>query len=95
MCTQKENNPWWEVDLGASYSISSIKLHNRTNCCPEQLDGFTILVSDQAFTGNTGGTTFIANQPASDGAKSYAGNGTGRYVRIFLNGNNCFSIQQT
>lgn len=93
-CTEKEQNPWWEVDLGATYSITSIKLHNRTNCCPERLGGFTILVSDQAFTENKGGTTFVANQPAPDGAKSYAGNATGRYVRIFLNGNSYLSIPE-
>ena len=31
MCTQKENNPWWEVDLLSTYTIKEIRLHNRIN----------------------------------------------------------------
>ncbi len=39
-------NPWWEVDLGASVPIESIKVWNRTDCCTDRLQGFTITVLD-------------------------------------------------
>jgi cytolysin (calcineurin-like family phosphatase) len=97
MCTQKENNPWWEVDLEDNYTITEIKVHNRINCCPDRLDNFTILVSDKPFTGNSGGTVFAQNRPmppSADGIGSYSGNIPGRYVRIFLNGNNHLSIPE-
>ena len=36
-CTGNENNPWWMVDLQQSYSIESVKVWNRGDCCPERL----------------------------------------------------------
>src|SRR5207248_5766533 len=41
-------NPWWEVDLGAEYPISSIVIHNRTDDgLGKRLDGFTLKVLTQ------------------------------------------------
>ena len=96
--TNKEANPWWEVDLQGRFDISSIKLYNRTNCCPERLNNFTILVSDAPFTGNFGGTTFISNQAAPRVSQEYTPAGgntvTGRYVRLYTNQTNYMSIPE-
>lgn len=35
-------NPWWEVDLGGDYSVSSVDVLNRVGCCPERLNGATV-----------------------------------------------------
>ncbi|MCB0552111.1 MAG: thiol-activated cytolysin family protein [Phaeodactylibacter sp.] len=97
MCTEKQDNPWWEVDLTGTYNIRAIKLYNRINCCPDRLANFTILVSDKPFTGNNGGTVFTAKQPApsgENGSGAYSGNVTGRYVRLFLEGNNYMSVPE-
>src|SRR5437588_3968071 len=41
-------NPWWEVDLGQEYPISSIVVYNRTDDgLGKRLDGFTLKVLTQ------------------------------------------------
>lgn len=91
--TNQEAGAWWEVDLGGNYDISSIKVYNATDH-PQRMNDFTILVSEVPFTGNTGGTVYVANQPAPNSTKSYSGNAKGRYVRLFLNGTNYLTIHE-
>ncbi|XVV00598.1 glycosyl hydrolase family 95 catalytic domain-containing protein [Actinosynnema sp. CA-248983] len=43
-------NPWWEVDLGASHDVSTVKLFNRTDCCSDRLRQFYVFASDTPFT---------------------------------------------
>jgi hypothetical protein len=33
-----DNNQWWKVNLGASYNIKKIIVHNRKDCCEYRLD---------------------------------------------------------
>ncbi|MCB9280778.1 MAG: discoidin domain-containing protein [Lewinellaceae bacterium] len=40
--SQGESNPWLEIDLGKVRKIKRIKLWNRTDCCSDRLDNFTI-----------------------------------------------------
>ena len=44
--TPASENPWWELDLGKPQSVESITVWNRTDCCPERLEGFTIKLLD-------------------------------------------------
>jgi len=37
---------WWEVDLGKAYPIDRVVLWNRTDCCGERLEGFTLQLFD-------------------------------------------------
>ncbi|WP_421947009.1 thiol-activated cytolysin C-terminal domain-containing protein [Phaeodactylibacter xiamenensis] len=69
-------------------------MYNRTNCCAERLNNFTILVSDVPFTENAGGTTFVAKQAAPKVDETYSGNATGRYVRLFTNQTDYMSIPE-
>ena len=41
-------DPWWEVDLGALYNVSEIKLFKRTDCCTQLLDNYRIFRSGLA-----------------------------------------------
>ena len=45
---ENEKNPWWEVDLGADQPIDAINVWNRTDCCAERLNGFTVTVLSSA-----------------------------------------------
>ncbi|WP_066218257.1 galactose-binding domain-containing protein [Formosa haliotis] len=38
--------PWWQVDLSANYQIETIKIYNRTDCCSDRLNNFTVEVID-------------------------------------------------
>ncbi|MCG8526065.1 MAG: carbohydrate-binding protein [Opitutales bacterium] len=43
----EDENPWWEVDLGATYPIGEIRIWNRTDCCTDLLSGYTIIILDR------------------------------------------------
>lgn len=40
--TPGSTNPWWNVDLGDVYKISSITIFNRQDCCSNRLANFKI-----------------------------------------------------
>ena len=91
--TAVQPQPYWQVDLGASAFLSSVRLWNRTDCCANQLGNFHVFVSDQPFTGTT-----VAQSQAQSGVLDLASPGiagvtttlpvnrTGRYVRVQLEG---------
>jgi hypothetical protein len=37
-----ECSPWWMVNLDRTYSIHSVELRNRMDCCSERLANFTV-----------------------------------------------------
>jgi len=82
---------WWEVDLGAVYNLSQVKVFNREDCCAESLANFHVMVSNVPFTGTSVAaslaqpgvtTTFTAGQAARE--TQIAVNRSGRYIRIQL-----------
>ena len=40
---------WWQVDLGANFSVSSVNLWNRTDCCAARDSNLWVLVSATPF----------------------------------------------
>tara|TARA_R110001592_G_scaffold123108_5_gene330650 strand:+ start:6925 stop:8520 length:1596 start_codon:yes stop_codon:yes gene_type:complete len=47
--TNNEENPWWQVDLGADKTIDEIKVFNRTDgCCKAAMSNFTISVTNNS-----------------------------------------------
>lgn len=93
--TNNDDGAWWQVDLGAVYDITTIKLYNRTDCCAERLSNFTILVSETPFTGNSGGTAFATDVPYLENpVRTFSGNSRGRYIRVFLNGTDYLSLAE-
>ncbi len=91
--TSEDNNPWWEVDLGAVYDISKIKIWNRADaCCWNRLQNFHVMVSESPISANsTTENQFISGAHSFTAADQTSlileGNIKGRYVRIFLPGN--------
>uniref|UniRef100_A0A8D2IWX9 Fucolectin tachylectin-4 pentraxin-1 domain-containing protein n=2 Tax=Varanus komodoensis TaxID=61221 RepID=A0A8D2IWX9_VARKO len=47
-CTQSrlQKEPWWAVDLGAQYSVSTVVVKNRQDCCSKRLQGAQVYVGD-------------------------------------------------
>lgn len=37
-----DQNPWWRVNLGSSYNLSSLVLYNRQDCCQLRLQDVTV-----------------------------------------------------
>ncbi|XP_074652572.1 uncharacterized protein LOC141906964 [Tubulanus polymorphus] len=85
MCTQNTRSPWWMVDLGCRYEISSITLVNRGDCCPERLSKFKIIVTDYPIDPDVGyDSCFAVNEPGKvENRKTYNMlRYRGRYVTI-------------
>ena len=90
--TQSESTPWWEVDLGSSKDLNSIRIWNRTeyNSYTEgNMANVYVFVSDTAFTSqdltNTINQSGVSNYFISGalGVKNIVNIGrNGRYVRI-------------
>lgn len=41
-----ETGPWWRVDLGQTYIVTTVKVTNRGDCCAERLDGAEIRIGN-------------------------------------------------
>jgi hypothetical protein len=100
--TNLDANAWWQLDLGASASISSIAVWNRTDCCSSRLNDYWVFVSDTPF----GPTDTPANLQFRAGTWSshqtaipnpsiiIASGAQGRYVRVQLTGANYLSLAE-
>ena len=89
-----DNNPWWQIDLGAAQSVGTIKVWNRTDCCSTRLSNFYVLASATPFTSTDPVAT--ASQPGV--WSSYQAGAVGQsltlpvgmnaeYIRVQLMGN--------
>gem|GEM_PF-1261023 len=86
-----DSQPWWQVDLGARFTISRVDVFNREDCCASSLQDFYVLVSEQPF-GNSSLAALLSNpgvtavQVSGIGGRpsEVAVNATGRYVRVQL-----------
>src|SRR6185369_7533119 len=47
--TNLDINAWWQVDLGASASIATVVIFNRTDCCGSRLNDYWVFVSNTPF----------------------------------------------
>ena len=81
--TTIEDNPWWQVDLGANYSLDEIVIHYISDeCCKDSLSNYTVTILDnknkvvfyKTITDYTDSSTTIKT-----------GLIDGRYVKIQLN----------
>jgi len=49
---EAQKGQWWMIDLGASYSITEVKIYNRADCCQDRIKGLKIYVDDTECEGN-------------------------------------------
>ena len=100
--TTLQNQAWWQVDLGASYSLEQVNLFNRTDCCPERLSNFYVFVSDQPFNATDTVNTLLGRAGVSNyyiggtagSPTTIAVGRSGRYVRVQLAGTNYLSLAE-
>jgi hypothetical protein len=99
--TDNDFEAWWQVDLGAVFSLATVNVWNRTDCCSERLADFYVFVSDEPFT-----STNLVTTLAQPGVSAFytagvggtvttiAVNRTGRYVRVQLSGTNFLQLAE-
>ncbi len=100
--TNLDSNPWWQVDLGSSASVSSVVVWNRTDCCGSRLNDYWVFVSNTPFlNSDTPATlqnragTFSSHQTTAPNPSTSVTVGTqGRYVRVQLSSPNYLSLAE-
>jgi len=84
--TERDTNPWWEVDLGDHYAIDNIVIFNRAGSTRSRLRGARLMVSDYPFAENP--LTAVIGEDIrrielnGEDRQSHRIGQTGRYVRI-------------
>jgi hypothetical protein len=100
--TNADPNAWWQVDLGASATVSSIVVWNRTDCCSDRLSDYWVFVSDTPFLPTDTPAT-LQNRPGTfsshqntwpNPVTTIAAGAQGRYVRVQLSGTNYLSLAE-
>ena len=101
--TNADPNAWWQVDLGASATVNSIVIWNRTDCCGTRLSDYWVFISNTPFgptdtpaTLQTRAGTFSSHQTSAPNPSTTiaAGGAQGRYVRVQLGGTNNLSLSE-
>ena len=100
--TNLDPNPWWQVDLGASVSVSSVAVWNRTDCCGTRLSDYWVFVSNTPFldtdtvsTLQNRAETFAIHQTTAPGPSTSIPVGTpGQYVRVQLSSAGYLSLAE-
>ena len=89
--TNTEANPWWQVDLGASYALSQVVVYNRAGQYGSREHTLRTLFSTD---GQTWTTIYTHNGTDFDVLPINAGNRTARYVRVQLAETNYLNLQE-
>ena len=100
--TNLDSNAWWQVDLGASASVSSVVVWNRTDCCASRLGDYWVFISDTPFLAtdtpatlqNRAGTFGSLQSTAPNPSATIAAAAQGRYVRVQLTGADYLSLAE-
>ena len=101
--TNRDPNAWWQVDLGESRSISSIRVWNRSDCCPSRLSHYWVFLSDTPFAPSDTPAALRARRDTwsnyqtdfPDPSITIDTHGArGRYVRVQLDGTDYLSIAE-
>ena len=99
--TLSEQHAWWEVDLGKSYDLSSIKIWNRSDCCSDRLADFHVFVSQDPFDSKdltaTINQTGVCDYPfpgIPERETLFSLDQRARYVRIQLSGQNFLQLAE-
>jgi len=89
------NNPWWRVDLGATYDVTQINVFNRTDsCCSSRLNGATVYVGN-VNSANPADYTAVGTLTGSASVQTLTGvNTAGRYVMVRIQGEGTLSLAE-
>ncbi len=100
--TTNEINPWWQLDLGAEYSIEQVSIFNRSDALQSRLNNFYVFVSDLPFASGVSlqelqndasiDQYFFVGEAALQ--ENIALNAEGRYVRIQLAGSGILHVSE-
>ncbi|XP_048057790.1 uncharacterized protein LOC125275135 isoform X3 [Megalobrama amblycephala] len=86
--TKTEFNPWWRVDLENIYSVYSVAITNRGDCCKERLKGAQIRIGNSLDNNGNNNALAATVLTVLDGTGTFSFEPVnGQYVNIYLPGN--------
>ncbi|MGZ5434873.1 MAG: discoidin domain-containing protein, partial [Pyrinomonadaceae bacterium] len=93
--TESQQNPWWQVDLGAVKALGEIRIFNRRDCCSERARTLQVLLSNDGVSWtrvfSNPGTVFGADgAPLRVSVKGLSA----RFVRLQLAETNYFHLDE-
>jgi len=81
--TNFEENPWWQVDLGADFAVEEVRIWNRTDNSEERLTDFRVILSlTPAFATQAVTTSVGFEDVDSVSTMLIRNNGTWGYLRL-------------
>uniref|UniRef100_A0A3B1JIF4 Si:ch211-215k15.4 n=1 Tax=Astyanax mexicanus TaxID=7994 RepID=A0A3B1JIF4_ASTMX len=89
--TTWQQNPWWRVDLLDEYTITSITITNRGDCCAERINGAEIHIGNSLVNNgnNNPWAGVISTIPAGKSMTFTFQTGlSGRYINVVIPGDN-------
>ncbi|KAG9259548.1 hypothetical protein AMEX_G27849, partial [Astyanax mexicanus] len=92
--TTWQQNPWWRVDLLDEYTVTSITITNRGDCCAERLNGAEIHIGNSLVNnGNNNPWCAVISVDVNHPTMTFQCKGMeGRYVNVVIPGRNEFLI---
>ncbi|NP_001108054.1 uncharacterized protein LOC793213 precursor [Danio rerio] len=86
--TNGQTDPWWRLDLGHIYQVSTVVVTNRLNCCPERINGAEIHIGNSLENNGNNNPicAVISSIPAGVSATFACNNMEGRYVSLLIRG---------
>jgi len=95
--TDREANPWWQVDLGGSRAIATVRVFNRTDGASERAGHLRLQLSDDGETWREvyrhDGTPFSGHPEGAPLEVSLTGE-HGRYLRLQLPGTSYLHLDE-
>ncbi|XP_052405796.1 uncharacterized protein LOC127951796 [Carassius gibelio] len=84
--TDSENKPWWRVDLGYVYRVSTVVITNiLLGCCPDRINGAEIRIGNSLENnGNNNPRCAVISSIPAGVSSTYTCNMEGRYVNLFI-----------
>uniref|UniRef100_A0A3P9ADP9 Fucolectin tachylectin-4 pentraxin-1 domain-containing protein n=1 Tax=Esox lucius TaxID=8010 RepID=A0A3P9ADP9_ESOLU len=86
--TQEDTNPWWRVDLGDVYRVTTVMITNRKDCCAERLNGAELRIGNSLENNGTTNSrcAVISHIPAGETKAFQCKDMEGRYVVVVIPG---------
>ncbi len=95
--TALEDDPWWQIDLGASLSLERLVIYNRCDHTAGRAAQLAVLLSDDGdnfeLAYRHDGTLFLGQPDGKPLEVKLAGK-SARYVRLQVPGNNCLHLDE-
>ncbi|SGZ59102.1 Fucolectin-related protein [Bathymodiolus thermophilus thioautotrophic gill symbiont] len=93
--TRNEKGAWWMVDLGSQQVINQINIFNRTACCMERINNYSVSISPKRnFNEHTYQQDFHTVPHPKKTIKLGEKGKVGRYVKIQLLNKNFLSLSE-